>query len=63
VRFSGGCGRWFLTLIWVVEDKDLLWRRCGTVEIAIQYGSIGFLWCGVVTGCPICRWWGEDEIG
>ena len=27
VRVSGGCGWWFVTLIWVVEDKDLLWLR------------------------------------
>jgi len=33
-----------------------------TVETATRCGSVGFLWCEVVAGCPTNRWRGEDEL-
>jgi hypothetical protein len=61
VWVSGGCDRWFVTLIWVAEDKDLLWlRRCGLLKAVNRRVLMSRLWSLAVIGVdvelPIALW-------
>jgi hypothetical protein len=49
VWVSSGCGWWFVTLIWVAEDKVLLWLR-------VVEGSKSACTCVlvVIVGCDRC---------
>jgi hypothetical protein len=54
VRVNGGCGRWFVTLIWVTEDKDLLWlRSCGLLKAVNRFVLVSWLWSLAVIGVDV----------
>jgi len=61
VQFSGGCGRWFVTLFWVTEDNSTVaaLQDCGDSNSVWLYGLLVARSGG---GCPTSRWRGEDEL-
>jgi hypothetical protein len=54
VQVSGSYGWWFVTLIWVAEDKDLLWlQRCGLLKAINRRVLVSWLWSLAVIGVDV----------